>query len=115
MPEKRKYADRREELKIAVAKKRKRVKLFSIQYWGGKCVICGYNKFHGAMDFHHVISPKLFSVGNIGYSRSWENLRKELDKCVLLCANCHREVEGKFAEVPDDILIKGNFEKNKLK
>lgn len=115
MPDRRTYADRREELKIAVAKKRKRVKLTSIQYKGGGCVICGYNRFTGALDFHHVVGPKEFSVGNIGYSRSWENLRKELNKCVLLCANCHREVEGGFATVPEDIIKKGNFCGNAIK
>ena len=75
--EKRKYKDRREYLAIAVAKKRRRIKLESIAYKGGKCVICGYNKFYGAMDFHHIRGPKEFSVGNIGYSRSREKLLKE--------------------------------------
>jgi 5-methylcytosine-specific restriction endonuclease McrA len=115
MPERRTYADRREELKIAVAKKRKKVKLISIQQKGGKCVICRYNRFSGAMDFHHVVGPKEFSVGNIGYSRSWKNLKKELNKCVLLCANCHREVEGGFAAVPEDTIKKRNFYKNAIK
>lgn len=92
--ETRRYAERKNYLRLAVAKRRLKVKLESIKYKGGSCVICGYNRFRGALDFHHVKGRKKFSVGNIGYSRSWKKLKAELDKCVLVCANCHREIEG---------------------
>ena len=54
MTEKRKYADRQEELIKAVAKRRRKIKLLAIQYKGGKYQICGYNKYPGALDLHHI-------------------------------------------------------------
>jgi len=51
--ERRKYADRAEYLIEAVAKRRRKVKEMAIEYLGGMCQICGYNKCSGAMDFHH--------------------------------------------------------------
>ena len=57
MPDKRKYADRREELILAVAKRRRKIKLMAIEYKGGKCQICNYNKYQGGLDLHHV-NPK---------------------------------------------------------
>lgn len=63
----------------------------AIQYKGGKCIKCGYNKCINAMDFHHLDSDeKSFGI-SAKKSRSLENIKSELDKCVLLCANCHRE------------------------
>ena len=56
---------------------------------GGKCQKCGYDKCLGAFDFHHINSDdKLF---NIAKRFSPEKMKEELDKCILLCANCHRE------------------------
>lgn len=74
---------RRAEGKVELKKK-------MIQYKGGKCVRCGYNKHYGSLDFHHRDeTEKEFSLGNAqGFSSSLE----ELDKCDLLCSNCHREV-----------------------
>ena len=67
----------------------------AITYKGGKCQSCGYNKCLEALEFHH-IDPKQkdFSISQYGHSRSWERVRKELDKCVILCANCHREIHA---------------------
>lgn len=66
-------------------------KLQCIEYLGGKCVDCGYNKCPQALDFHH-IDPHLKSFTVSGKcSLSWENLKLELSKCILLCACCHRE------------------------
>src|SRR3990167_3247508 len=95
MADKRTYADRREELIRAVAKRRRKVKTLAITYKGGKCQVCGYNKYQGALDLHHLSrDDKKFSIGEKGYTRSWEKVKAELDKCVLVCANCHREIEG---------------------
>ncbi|MCX6718519.1 MAG: HNH endonuclease signature motif containing protein [Candidatus Staskawiczbacteria bacterium] len=105
MTEKRKYADRREELIKAVAKRRRKIKLLSIQYKGGKCQICGYNKYPGALDLHHIDGKqKSFGIGDKGYTRSWEITRKELDKCILVCANCHREIEAGITQLPKETL-----------
>ncbi len=104
MADKRKYADRREELIRAVAKRRRKIKSMAIEYKGGKCQICGYSKYQGAFDLHH-IDPKQkdFGIGDKGYTRSWERVKAELDKCILVCANCHREVEAGVTQLPKEI------------
>lgn len=94
MADKRTYADRREYLIAAVAKRRRAIKLKAIAYKGGRCVCCGYDQYPGVLDFHHIDqSTKEFSIGARGYTRSWEKIKLELDKCILVCANCHREIE----------------------
>ena len=93
MATKRTYADRREYLIQAVAKRRRKIKTMSIEYKGGRCQVCGYDKYPGALDLHH-LGDKLFGIGAKGYTRSWEKVKAELDKCVLVCANCHREIEA---------------------
>jgi 5-methylcytosine-specific restriction endonuclease McrA len=105
MPEKRTYADRAEYMKKAVAKRRKRLKKMVITYKGGKCLVCGYNKYAGAFDLHHIHSSKKeFGLSARGLTRSWEKIKKEADKCVLLCANCHRELHGGITQLPREIL-----------
>ena len=81
--------------KYHVDKKRWQLKLKAIQYKGGKCEICGYNKCPTSLEFHHV-NPKLkeFSI-SVPHSRSWEKIKNEIDKCQLLCSNCHKEEEFK--------------------
>jgi hypothetical protein len=101
MPESRKYADRREELILAVAKRRRKIKTLAIEYKGGKCQVCGYIKYPGGLDFHHLDpSEKEFGIGDKGYTRSWEKVKDELDKCILVCANCHREIEAGITQLP---------------
>ena len=105
MTDKRKYADRREELIKAVAKRRRKIKLLSIQYKGGKCQVCWYNKYVGALDLHHINGhQKSFGIADKGYTRSWEIVKKELDKCILVCANCHREIEAGITQLPRETL-----------
>ncbi len=101
MPDKRTYADRAEYLKQAVGLRRKKLKTMVIEYKGGKCIICGYNKCAGAFDLHHIDgSTKEFGLSHRGLTRSWEKIQKEADKCVLLCANCHREVHAGIVQLP---------------
>lgn len=64
-----------------------------VLYKGGKCTICGYNKCIQAMEFHHLIpSEKEFNIGESGYG--FEKIKKEVDKCVLLCNRCHVELHN---------------------
>lgn len=66
-------------------------KLKCIEYLGGKCIRCGYNKFAEVLEFHHRNpQEKLFQISG-NHCRKWEDVKTELDKCDLLCANCHRE------------------------
>ena len=73
----------------------------AIEYKGGKCQICNYNKYPGGLDLHH-INPKTkeFGIGEKGYTRSWEKVKTELDKCALVCANCHRKLEAGITQLP---------------
>ncbi|PIZ28220.1 hypothetical protein COY43_01685 [Candidatus Berkelbacteria bacterium CG_4_10_14_0_8_um_filter_35_9_33_8] len=77
--EKRKYADRREQNIAAVAKRRKKIKELAIQYKGGKCYFCGYKKYYGAFDFHHINEKeKKFGLSTKGLTRSWDKQEKRL-------------------------------------
>ena len=70
----------------------------ALDYKGGHCEMCGYGKCSEALEFHHISSSKkAFSISNKGYTRSWKRVKEELDKCILLCANCHRELHAKSA------------------
>jgi hypothetical protein len=101
MPDKRRYADRAEYLIKAVRERRKRLREMAREYKGGKCVICGYNKCSRALTFHHKDpGEKDFGLSEKGLTRSWKKILEELDKCVLLCANCHAEVHDGLAKIP---------------
>ena len=79
----------------SVQRRRDKVKVLSVQYLGGKCCKCGYNKCIKALEFHHLNpTQKEFALSKQGHTRSWEKIKIELDKCVLLCANCHRELHA---------------------
>ena len=70
----------------------------AVAYLGGQCQVCGYNKCVGALDFHHKDPlEKDFGIGHKGYTNSWEKVKNELDKCLLLCKNCHSEEHEKLA------------------
>jgi hypothetical protein len=101
MPDKRTYADRAEYLKAAVTKRRRRLKQMVSEYKGGKCVVCGYNRSIWALDLHHVDdSTKEFGLSVRGLTRSWEKIKSEADKCILVCANCHREIHAGITQLP---------------
>ena len=66
------------------------LKAKAVEYKGGKCFECGYSKCLAALVFHHT-DPKQKDFGISGKCRTWEKIRPELDKCQLLCHNCHNE------------------------
>ncbi len=67
-----------------------------ITYLGGYCLICGYNKSNAALDFHHKDpSEKDFSIGRTRTMKLSKRVKEELDKCILICSNCHREIHEK--------------------
>jgi transposase len=79
----------------AVTQRRRRVKRRLVEEAGGQCVVCGYKRCVAALEFHHVVpSDKRFSLSDRGVARSMARARSEASKCVLLCANCHAEVEA---------------------
>lgn len=78
------------------------MKLLAVAYKGGKCEICGYNRCVAALDFHHVDPEKKdFNISKVTRSRLTQEVKNELDKCVLLCSRCHREVEDGFTKLPN--------------
>ena len=69
-----------------------KMKQTAIRYKGGACTNCGYKRSIAALIFHHIDpSTKDFSIAR-KYNLSWKRIKTELDKCELLCANCHAEV-----------------------
>ena len=79
----------------AVQKRRDEVKRMAVEYKGGKCEICGYDKYQGALEFHH-LNPeeKDFGISAKGYTRSFEKIKEEIEKCILVCSNCHKEIHA---------------------
>ena len=81
----------------AVQKRRDLLKIKAVDYKGGKCERCGYSKYIGALEFHHRDpTQKDFGISHRGLTRSWKAMVVELDKCLLLCSNCHREVHSEL-------------------
>jgi predicted transcriptional regulator len=71
-----------------------------VNYKGGCCQNCGYDKYYGALEFHHLDpNEKDFSFGNVKSFTLNDKMKSELDKCVLLCANCHRETHAGLNEI----------------
>lgn len=97
--DKRSYADRRDYI-IMVKKRRLKLRQMAVDYKGGKCMLCGYSRNIKALDFHHLDEKsKEFGLSDRGMTRSWEKVKKEADKCVLVCANCHREIHSGFVSL----------------
>jgi transposase len=85
----------------AVARRRRRVKEALVLEAGGRCAICGYDRHPAALQFHHIDpDQKEFAVSNRGVTRAIAVARIEAQKCVLLCATCHAEVEAGAASLP---------------
>lgn len=78
---------------------RGRMRRFAARYkkWVG-CSRCGYKKYHGSLHFHH-LSHKDDAISNLIHKGvSIERLKREIKKCVVLCANCHHEEHGIVVE-----------------
>jgi transposase-like protein len=85
----------------AVSARRRRVKRALIEAAGGACGLCGYDRYPGALQFHHLNpTEKTFAIADRGVARSLESALEEARKCVLVCANCHAELEGGIATMP---------------
>ncbi|WP_272472494.1 hypothetical protein [Baekduia alba] len=83
-----------------VASRRRRLKLQLVNEAGGACVLCGYDRYPGALQFHHLEpATKRFAISDKGVTRSIEAARAEASKCILLCANCHAEVVRGVADL----------------
>src|ERR1700689_195890 len=79
----------------AVARRRRKVKRILLDEAGGACRLCGYDRCVAALHFHHLEpAEKRFTLSHRGGARPLESARAEASKCVLLCSNCHVEVEA---------------------
>lgn len=89
----------------AVSRWRRRAKQRLIEVAGGRCILCGYDRHAGALHFHHLDpSQKRYTLSRAGHTRNFAEALEEAKKCVLLCANCHAEVERGVAVIPDDLM-----------
>jgi transposase len=78
-----------------VTRRRRSLKQILVAEAGGGCQVCGYDRCVGALHFHHLDpAEKRFTIAHRGVTRSLEGARHEAQKCALLCANCHAEVEA---------------------
>lgn len=83
----------------AVKIRHDRMKARAVEYKGGKCTVCGYDKCIHALCFHHKdSSTKEFTIGG-SYNRSWNSIKQELDKCIIVCMNCHVEIHSESAQL----------------
>ncbi len=86
------YENNKEKVYQRKMNRRIRLKEESINFLGGKCKNCGYDKCLAALEFHHPKDDKEGNVGEFLKNESRQKLLKEVEKCILLCANCHREL-----------------------
>ena len=83
----------------AVSRRQQRVKRILVTEAGGQCVACGYDRCTATLHFHHVDpSAKSFAM-SMASGKSLAAYREEAAKCVLLCANCHGEIEAGILEL----------------
>lgn len=89
---------------VAVSRRRRKVKAILVGEAGGSCCICGYDRNMRALHFHHLDpSQKRHQMNAKGVAIALDKLRVEARKCVLLCSNCHAEVEDGMASIPSDV------------
>jgi transposase len=87
-----------------VTYRRRKVKAILVAEAGGACCLCGYKRYVGALEFHHVDpATKRLSMAARGVGLSLETARSEARKCVLVCSNCHAELEGGASVLPSKV------------
>jgi 5-methylcytosine-specific restriction endonuclease McrA len=78
-----------------VTEMRRKNKRKLVEFFGGKCTKCGYDRYVGALEFHHLDpNSKEFGMGAGGISWSFKRMVEEAKKCILVCSNCHREIHS---------------------
>lgn len=83
-----------------IVRRRRKVKALLVAEAGGRCVLCGYARCLAALQFHHLNPAEKRLELSRGGTLSLLTLRNEVEKCVLLCANCHVEVEDGMVDLP---------------
>jgi hypothetical protein len=91
----------------SVIRTQRRKKEIAVERMGGKCQLCGYDRCINALEFHHVDpTTKAGSPSYLVMRAKWETVEKELEKCILICANCHREIHYKVLNVDLQALVR---------
>lgn len=98
LPKKKSVCARCRNKRVAKIESNKRIKWLDLK--GNECIICGYNKYTGSLDFHH-LDP---SIKEHSSKRNWKKTEKGMENCILVCSNCHREIH---AGLHPEYLIKG--------
>jgi hypothetical protein len=84
----------------AVTRRHQKIKRILVAEAGGCCAICGYDRCVVNLHFHHVVpAEKSFGV-TVARGKSLDAYRAEARKCVLVCANCHGEIEAGLVPSP---------------
>jgi len=84
------YCSKQCKNKQSVHNRRKKIKKWLVEYLGGECSRCGWKEHSAGLVAHHIDpKEKSFGIAGAGGTKSWDDLKKEADKCILLCANCH--------------------------
>jgi hypothetical protein len=89
-----KFCSRKCKSKYYVAKRRRSAQNTAVVYKGKKCLVCGYQGPSLVYDFHHLNPDEKNHDVNSMWTKSWNLLKEELDKCVMLCPICHRLHHG---------------------
>ena len=79
-----------------VVERQQKLKRLAVAYKGDCCTLCGYDRYIGSLEFHHLDpDAKEFDLARL-HCTNFEKVKPELDKCVLLCSNCHREEHARL-------------------
>ena len=82
---------------LQTVQRNRKLKRLAVEYKGGSCTICGYSTYDGALEFHHLDpSKKDFSLSSRKSKSLTLDIEQELDKCALLCSNCHKEEHARI-------------------
>jgi len=83
-----------------VTRRLQKVKRLLVEEAGGRCAVCGYDRCVVNLHFHHVHPDEKSFALSVASGKSLADYRRELRKCVLVCANCHGEIETGIIESP---------------
>lgn len=93
--------------KYGIDRLRTRRKQEAVDYLGGKCSKCGYSKCLDALCFHHLDPNKKSFEITRGITLRWDRIKEEINKCILLCANCHAEIHAELPEGAGKVIAGG--------